>query len=144
MSEYTINEVTTLASTAKRNYSKLPVIDFFRVNIAGVTGTASDRRVTRYEILVQTHGNGELRNAADVAAQYGMKLPHNNYKTREAAFAEALEFKNKWGKSTSKAGKKTDAKVEEAVKGALAVALNNLVKNGIPEAMAKTILGIAD
>ena len=128
--DYSVNNITELGEKTKRNYSELPVIDFFRIDIGGVsdtdTKTQKGRHVTVYEIMVQCHGCGHFRRDTDVAGEKGMKLPHNSYKTKEAAFAAALEYKAKWGKPTSKSGKKSEEAKTKAVEEAKTQLLDNL------------------
>lgn len=119
-----ITNITNLANDAKRNYGKLPVIDYFDIDIIGVTGKCGTRHVTGYAIKVQCHGDGRVRLATDVAAEHGMKLPKNTFRTKEEAYSFAMDYKKKWGKATSKTGKAKD----EAVAKAKAEVVENMRK----------------
>lgn len=146
-----INNITNLANDAKRNYGKLPIIDYFNIDIVGVTGKCGERHITGYAIMVQCHGDGRVRLATDVAAEHGMKLPKNIIRVvngdeegaKKAAYKLALEYKAKWGKTQSKAGK---AK-EEAVAAAKSEVLNRmktaLKAMGLSDAVIETIIATA-
>lgn len=138
-----ITNITTLANDAKRNYGKLPVIDYFDIDIVGVTGKCGERHVTGYAIKVQCHGDGRVRLATDVAAEYGMKLPKNNFRTKEEAHKFALEYKAKWGKSQSKSGKAKEEAVAAAkgeLLGKMRIALKAM---GLSDTVVETIIATA-
>lgn len=136
-----INEITNLASDAKRDYGKLPVIDYFDVDIVGVTGKCGERHVTGYAIKVQCHGDGRVRLATDVAAEHGMKLPKNIIKTREEAHKLALEYKAKWGKAKSAAGKAKEEAVAKAKTELVGQIAQKMREMGLNEAAIKALTG---
>jgi len=148
-SEMDINTITTLAEDANRNYGKLPVIDYFDIDIVGVTGKCGERHITGFAIKVQCHGDGRVRLATDVAAEYGMKLPKNIIRVvdgdvegaKKEAHKLALEYKAKWGKATSKAGKAREKAVETAKSELLAGIVAKMKEMGLNDAAIKTLTG---
>lgn len=138
-----ITNITTLANDAKRNYGKLPVIDYFDVDIVGVTGKCGERHVTGYAIKVQCHGDGRVRLATDVAAEYGMKLPKNTFRTKEEAYSFAMDYKAKWGKAKSKNGKAKEEAVA-AAKGEVISKMRIALKAmGLSDTVIETIVATA-
>lgn len=135
-----ITNITNLANDAKRNYGKLPVIDYFDIDIVGVTGKCGTRHVTGYAIKVQCHGDGRVRLATDVAAEYGMKLPKNTFRTKEEAYSFAMDYKKKWGKATSKAGKAKEEAAAKAKAYVITQMAEKLRAMGINETAIKTLL----
>lgn len=138
-----ITNITTLANDATRNYAKLPVIDYFDIDIVGVTGKCGERHVTGYAIKVQCHGDGRVRLATDVAAEHGMKLPKNTFRTKEEAHKFALEYKKKWGKSQSKSGKAKEEAVAAAKNELLGKMRTALKAMGLSDAVIETIVATA-
>ena len=127
-----INEITTVAEQGVTlNASKLPKVQYFRVQLAGVTGKKDERRATRYLVMVKCEGVNELTNAPDIAARHGMKLKHNSFTTREAAIAGGKEYADKWGKATSKAGKEKESAIEKATAQVVATMTAKLKDMGL-------------
>lgn len=138
-----ISEITTVQQNGNTlNVAKLPKIQYFRVQVQGVTGKKGERHATGYLVLVKCEGENELVNAPDIAARHGMRLKHNSFRTREAAIAGGKEYADKWGKATSAAGRRVEAKSAEAVKKALEEALAKMVALGMNEETAKKLLGL--
>lgn len=144
-----INEITALGADATRNYGKLPVIDFFDIDIVGVTGAMGERHITGFAIKVQCHGDGRVRLATDVAAEYGMKLPKNIVRVvkgdvesaKREAYALALDYKAKWGKAKSAAGKAKEEAVAKAKEALVSQIAEKMRMMGLTEAAIATLTG---
>ena len=148
-SKMDINTITTLAEDANRNYGKLPVIDYFDIDIVGVTGKCGERHITGFAIKVQCHGDGRVRLATDVAAEYGMKLPKNIIRVKDGdeegakkeAYKLALEYKAKWGKAKSAAGKAKEEAVAKAKTELVEQIAQKMREIGLSEEAIKTLTG---
>lgn len=144
-----INEITKLASDATRDYSKLPVIDYFDIDIVGITGKCGERHITGYVIKVQCHGDGRVRLATDVAAEHGMKLPKNIIRVvdndvegaKKEAHKLALEYKAKWGKAKSASGKAKEEAVAKAKNEIMEQIVQKMREMGLNEVAIKTLTG---
>lgn len=122
-----INEITTVQRDGNTlNCAKLPKVQYFKVQVQGVTGKKGERHATGYLVLVKCENQSELVNAPDIAARFGMKLRHNSFRTREAAIAGGKEYAEKWGKATSKTGRKTEEAKEKAVAEAKAAVIEEM------------------
>lgn len=112
---YTVNNCTVMGAATEKNFASLPKIKYFRVQSRGCVGKMSERHERKtgaWAVLVSLEGGNGLRLASDVLFEFGM-VAKCEFKTKEAAYDAALEFKKKWGMPTSKAGKaREEAKKE--------------------------------
>ena len=143
-----ISEITVVQNDGNTlNCSKLPKVQYFKVQVQGVTGKKGERHATGYLVLVKCENQSELVNAPDIAARFGMKLKHNSFRTREAAIAGGKEYADKWGKPTSKTAKKREEDRKKAIDDATKAVLDNMRQSlkamGLSDAAVEVIISKA-
>lgn len=142
---YTLENVTVYGTTQKRDYSKLPKVKYFRVQSRGIIGSMAhrhERLAGAWAVLVACEDNKGLRLVSDLGYENGMVIK-GEFKTKELAFAAAMEYKEKFGMATSKSGKKAQKKIDEAVEKAKEDMVKSLMKSAnFSEEMARKALGL--
>ena len=129
------------------NCSKLPKVQYFKVQVQGVTGNKGERHATGYLVLVKCENQSEVVNAPDIAARFGMRLKHNSFRTREAAIAGGKEYADKWGRPTSKTAKKHEEDKQKAIDDATKAVLDKMRQSlkamGLSDAAVEVIINKA-
>ena len=143
-----ISEITVIKNDGNTlNCSKLPKVQYFKVQVQGVTGKKGERHATGYLVLVKCENLSELVNAPDIAARFGMRLKHNSFRTREAAIAGGKEYADKWGRPTSKTAKKREEDKQKAIDDATKAVLDNMRQSlkamGLSDAAVEVIISKA-
>ena len=99
------SEFARLAAKAKKDASKLPRVEYFRVDIDKGTGSAEKWHATGYVLHVKVQGVDGLYLAGSVGAYYGMNIK-SKYKTEEDAREAGFKMKKTWGRVNVEKAKK--------------------------------------